>query len=458
MLKDNVFLGNEAAKRLYRYARDLPIVDYHCHLSPKEIAEDKVFSDIGELWLAGDHYKWRLMRQFGIDEELITGNASYHDKFIAYASCVSLAAGNPLFHWTTAELSAYFGIHTLLNEITAEEIWEKANKVIKKEQLSPRKLIQKSKVAYIATTDDPADTLDFHHAISADKSFYTKVAPTFRTDNPLSIRSVDYMEYIKKLSAASGVAVRNLASFEEALKARLNDFCGCGCRFADIGIEFFPRGACGKAEAEEIFSDALIGKEISDGAYRRFLTYAYLFLAGEYKERGITMQLHTAVKRNASSALLNSIGKDCGGDCMNDALLIEDVISLFDRLNDENILPSTILYTLNPENAAALATVCGTFKGVSLGAAWWFNDHKGGIIEQLEIVSQTSHLATFPGMLTDSRSFLSYTRHDYFRRIFCTYLGKMLENGEFADENAAITLVRRVCVENSQLMAGISFV
>lgn len=454
-MKDTIFLENEKAKSLYLKVRDLPIVDYHCHLSPEQIANDEPFSNIGELWLAGDHYKWRLMRQMRIDESLITGEASYYDKFVAYAEAISLAAGNPLYHWTMMELAAYFNIHTPLSGETAQEIWEEANKIIEREKLSPKKMIAKSNVIYIATTDDPADTLDFHHKIANDSSFDTVVAPTFRTDKLVSITAPCYDEYIKRLSKASGVLIRNLSSLEEAIKLRLNDFCAMKCRFSDVGIEAFPKGDCDKAKAEAIFADALCKKTISSDDYQAFLSYIYCFLGKEYNNRGITMQLHIAVKRNSNSSLFSKLGVDSGGDCMADPVSVADIISLLDKMNSKNALPETLIYTLNPSLADAISTVAGSFKGVRMGAAWWFCDHKGGIEEQILRIAQTSTLATFTGMLTDSRSFLSYPRHDYFRRIFCNIIGKMLESGEYLDDKSASELVKRVCLKNSMVMAGL---
>lgn len=454
-MKDTIFLENEEGKRLYQLVRELPIVDYHCHLSPEQIARDEVFSNIGELWLAGDHYKWRLMRSLGVEERLITGDASYFEKFKAYAACIAISPGNPLYHWTVMELFMYFNIDIPLNEQSAKTIWDEANRVIEREQLSPRRMLEKAKVIYVATTDDPADSLDFHHMLKEDKGFNTVVAPTFRTDKAVSIRADGYGEYIKALSASSGVLIRNLKSFKEAIRARLNDFCAMGCRFSDVGIEDFPKGFCDEEKAEKIFGDALLGNEISDEDYRGFLGYIYCFLGGEYEERGITMQLHLAVKRNASTTLLKSISADCGGDCINDPVSVNALIALLDKMELEGARPKTIIYTLNPASVEAFSTVAGSFRGVLSGAAWWFCDHKGGIEHQLTAVAQTSSIATFPGMLTDSRSFLSYSRHDYFRRIFCNMIGKMLESGEMTDEASAIELVRRVCIKNSMELAGL---
>lgn len=448
----NAFLQNEAGRRLYQFAKTLPIIDYHCHLSPREIWEDRPFENPTQLWLSGDHYKWRLMRAFGIDESLITGDAGDFEKFQKYAECISLAAGNPLFHWTAMEMGMYFCIEEPLNGDNAADIWNRASAVIRSQGLSPRKLIQNSNVRYIATTDDPADSLEYHQKLAEDESFPVRVAPSFRTDNLLSLRKPGYPEYIGRLSKASRVEIRDIAGLEQAVQVRLDDFVRCGCSFSDVGIPWFPLAGCSREEADGIFRRALHGEEISQEEHRRFLGYFMAFLAGEYRARRIVMQMHLAVVRNANSVLFEALGPDCGGDCVGDCIPQEELVAFLDQVNRTSGLPHTILYTLNPSMYPTLATAAGSFPNVYLGAAWWFNDHKCGIEEQLRVCAQTSHLAVFPGMLTDSRSFLSYARHDYFRRIFCNLLGQWLEAGEFSDEAAAKTLVRRVCYENSLAM------
>ncbi len=455
-MQQNVFLSSAAGQRLYEAVRDLPIVDYHCHLSPQEIYEDQPFSDLAQLWLGGDHYKWRLMRAFGIDERYITGDAPGVEKFRAYAECIGLAAGNPLYHWTHMELTQFFHIDTPLNRDTADEIWEAANRVIRQEQLSPRKLIQRSGVVYIGTTDDPAEPLEYHRLLAEDAGFPVQVAPSFRTDRLVSICAPGYAAYVEKFAAATGVPVTDLNSFRLAISTRLDQFAKAGCRFTDVGIPDFPAGLCSDAQAAGIFGRALAGQSVEHQEYLAFLTYLYIFLAGEYRKRNMVMQLHLAVTRNANSALYEQLGVDCGGDCVGDMISQQQLVALLDGMQRTGGLPRTIVYTLNPAMYMTLATAAGSFLEVTLGAAWWFNDHKSGIEEQLRIYAETSHLAMFTGMLTDSRSFLSYARHDYFRRILCNLVGQWLESGEFAACDAAMELVRRVCYENSARLAGIS--
>ena len=444
-MKETYLLPSEAGRRLYQQVKDLPIIDYHCHLSPREIYEDNPFDNIGEMWLGGDHYKWRLMRAFGIEESYITGGASWHDKFQKYAEAIALAAGNPLYHWTQMELSRYFDIETVLNGDNAEEIWQKANQVIAERRLSPRKLINMSRVDYIATTDDAVDTLEFHRKIREDESFRTTVVPSFRTDNLLLIRRQGYREYIDKLSAISGVPIQNLDSFQSAVCKRMDFFVENGCRFADVGIEYFPGHIGGRDEADIAFRKALEGQPVTDEEFHGFLGYMVVFLASEYRSRHMVMQWHLAVKRNANSDLFRRMGPDCGGDCIGDEIKGEHIIRILDAVNDHGGLPVTVLYTLNPSSVPMLSSIAGSFPRVFCGAAWWFCDHKRGIEEQLQVIAETGHIGAFVGMLTDSRSFLSYARHDYFRRILCNLIGEWIDRGEFADDRYAGKLVRDIC-------------
>ncbi len=441
-------LSNETAVRLYNACKDLPIIDYHCHLSPQEIYEDREFPDIGQMFLGGDHYKWRLMRCHGIDEKYITGDASWGEKFQKYAETLSTAAGNPLYHWTHMELRMFFGIDTVLNGRTAASIRERANVVIREKHLSPRKLISGSNVEYLSTTDDPADSLEYHKLIAADKSFAAVVTPAFRPDALLSLRKPGYSAYIQKLAGAADVEIADLAGLKAAVAKRLDYFCSLGCRFTDVGIEEFPRCIGTEEEAAAAFAAALKGEAVRDEAYHKFLGWSYVWLAGEYKARGLTMQWHIAAKRNASTKLFKAIGPDCGGDCAGDCVSIRDICAILDRCEQEDRLPRTILYSLNGGAYPSLATAAGSYRGVICGAAWWFCDHKQGIIDQIETIAQLGDLSTFLGMLTDSRSFLSYARHDYFRRIFCSVLGGWIEDGEFADDENALALTAGVFHDN----------
>ncbi len=452
-MQQNYLLKTQTAEALYRAVKQLPIIDYHCHLSPKEIEEDKPFTSIGELWLAGDHYKWRLMRCAGIPEEYITGSASYQEKFRHFAKALSLAAGSPLYHWAHMELSLYFGIDDYLTPQNADSVWERANEVIRKEKLSPRRMIEKAGVEYLATTDDVIDSLEHHQKIREDTSFGTTVAPSFRTDNVLLIRRGGYAEYIQKLSAVSGITVDSLSSLKEALVRRLDFFCENGCRFTDVGIPFFPTYVAPDSEADVTFRAALCGESVSDAAYSGFLGNLYRFLGKEYRLRGLVMQWHLAVYRNASTALFTALGADCGGDCVGDTISGADLVRMLDAIEQSGGLPQTILYTLNAGMAQQMATIAGSFRNVRCGTAWWFCDHKRGIEDQIQTIAELGHLGSFLGMLTDSRSFLSYARHDYFRRILCNMVAAWCEGGEF-DPDMSKPLVQRICYENIKNLAG----
>ena len=447
-MKQDLYLKTDSAVRLYAYGKDLPIVDYHCHLSPKEIYEDKEFDTITDIWLGGDHYKWRLMRAFGIDEAYITGDADKKEKFVKYAECVALAAGSPLYVWSHMELSQYFGIDEALTKENAEEIYDRANAYIKEHHLSPRKLMQAANVAVAATTDDPIDSLEWHDKIRKDPSFTIKVVPSVRTDKALNLTAPGWMDYVMELGKVSGISTLTLAGFKAALDKRLAFFVEQGCRMSDIGIEAFP--VQNKAiEAGEVYQKALRGQAVTQEEYRAFLFEMFVFLASKYKKRGVTQQLHLNAKRNENTNLFKAKGPDVGGDGIESSAPVEDVIALLDECEKTMALPSTILYSNNPDcyQAYAVATAC--FRNVRLGAAWWFNDHKRGIEEVLSVYSEVYHLATFPGMLTDSRSFLSYARHDYFRRIFASFLGDLLEEGSFLSEDHAKEIIRRVYYGNS---------
>ncbi len=441
-------LANDTAVRLYQACGNLPIIDYHCHLSPREIYEDREFSDIGEMLLGGDHYKWRLMRCHGIPEEQITGSAGWEEKFRKYAEALATAAGNPLYHWTHMELRLYFGIDTPLNPQTADSIRERANAVIREKHLSPRKLIQLSNVEYLSTTDDPADSLEYHRMIAADSSMKTVVTPAFRTDTLLSIQKPGYREYCSRLAEAAEMPVRTFAEWKKAVCARMDVFCELGCRFSDVGLEKFPSEYGTEEEAAAAFDAAVNGQIVPDSLYDKFLGYCYLWLAQEYKKRNLVMQLHFAVKRNTNSLLFETVGPDCGGDSMKDAIPSEQIAGLLDRMNRTGNLPKTILYSLNPTAVESISTIAGSYREVICGAAWWFCDHKQGIIDQIEKIAQTGDLSTFLGMLTDSRSFLSYARHDYFRRIFCSVIGRWIEDGEFMEDQYATELISKVFYQN----------
>ncbi len=441
----NYLLQNTTALALYESVKNLPIIDYHCHLSPKEIYEDKIFDNIGRMWLECDHYKWRLMRSAGIDEHFITGDASWHDKFIKYAEAIEFSAGNPLYHWSHMELSMYFGIDDYLTPENAEDIWNRANAYIEKKSLSPKKLIKQSGVEVICTTDDITDSLEWHEKLKT--SFDVKVLPSYRTDNLLLMLRDGYLEYLNKLSDVSGVAITNLATLKTAAKQRLEFFVSNGCKFSDIGMPYFPNEIYDDDTADEVFSKILNGEKVNEDDYLGLVGNMYVYLGCLYKEYGLVMQLHLSVMRNINTVLFNSCGADCGVDTVGDCIQGPYLAKILDAINKTSGLPKTIIYTLNPANASQIASIAHAFKGVSCGAAWWFCDHKRGIREQLEVIAENSSLGQFYGMLTDSRSFLSYARHDYFRRILCTMIGEWAELGEYNPESAS-KLAQRICYHN----------
>jgi glucuronate isomerase len=430
-MNDDFLLDSTQAKKIYEGIKDLPIIDYHCHLSPKEILDDKVFSNIGEIWLGGDHYKWRLMRQAGIEEKYITGDASWKEKFRKYAEVVSISVGNPLFDWSRMELNKYFGIDEPLDETNADRIFDQVQKVIDEKEISPRKLISMSGVECIVTTDDPADDMDDHILLNEDKNLNVNVIPAFRTDRILNLSDPEYNLYIEKLGKVSGVDIDDLSGLKTAIERRLREFIKLGCVFSDCGIEGFPGAEANEKSASEAFEKALKGGKINKDDKNAFWSYMFVWLASIYKESDIIMQLHLAAKRNANMKLVNDAGKDSGADCIGDALTSTDIAGLLNSLEIKNCLPTTIIYTLEPSMNAMLASVCGTFRGVVPGAAWWFCDHEMGIRNVLETIASEGFLGAFAGMLTDSRSFLSYARFEYFRRILSSFLGKYVEKNEF---------------------------
>lgn len=453
VVSNKYMLSSKMAEKLYNGAKDLPIIDYHCHLSPKEIFEDKPFSNIGEIWLTADHYKWRLMRTAGIDEYFITGEASYKEKFFKYCEAVEFAAGHPLYHWSHMELKQFFDIDITITADNAEIIWDKANKYIEETKMSPRKLIKKSNVEVICTTDDIIDNLAWHKKIAEDDSFTTSVLPSFRTDNLLLVRREGYLDYIKKLAEVSDTEIKDIVSLKSAVENRLDYFCGFGCRMTDLGIPLFPNRISDEKECVKTFKAILAGKSITDEEYNGFVGYMYVFLNGLYKQKELVSQWHLAVVRNANSVLFGKLGADCGVDCVGNVVSGSDLAMMLDAINKETGLPKTVIYTLNESNIAQIASIAGSFPNVKCGAAWWFCDHKRGIEDEIKVISENGSLGEFYGMLTDSRSFLSYARHDYFRRILCNVIGDWVDKGEYS-KTSAEKLVSKICYENIKKAIG----
>lgn len=430
----NLFLSSDSAKTIYEQVKDLPIIDYHCHLDQNKIRSDAHFSDIGELWLAGDHYKWRAMRLCGVDERFITGNASWHEKFLAYAKIVPQLAGNPLYYWTHMELSQVFGIGEPLSEESAERIYAQANKKLK--AISVRTLLKQYKVEFVATTDDPADDLAAHGTYDE-----TIVAPTFRPDKLLSLNKT----YLDQLGKIVGYPLKTLADILRAAEERLQYFVAHGCRISDHGFLKFPARYVSRGEAERLFSEGKGGEEV--------FGYLLTALARLYKKYNVIMQIHFAVTRNVNPEMYKVCGVDAGFDVIASASPIENVIAFFQQLSDEE-RPETVLYTLNDSELPALAALTGAFRHVKLGAAWWFNDTVQGIRRNLSTIAEYSALGTNFGMLTDSRSFSSYARFDFFCRILSEYLGTLVERGEY-DMQAAKTIAKNICYYNIKEALGL---
>jgi glucuronate isomerase len=434
-------LSTETAKKLYHdYAAKMPIIDYHCHINPKEIAEDISFENITRVWLGGDHYKWRGMRSNGVDEKYITGDASDYDKFIKWASTLPKAIGNPLFHWSHLELQRYFGYEGTLNETTAEEVWNLCNEKLKDPSMSVRNIIKQSNVDIICTTDDPIDTLEWHKAIAEDKTFDVKVLPAFRPDKAMNIEKPDFLDYLDKLAKVSGTSITNFTSLCEALTNRLDFFASMGCKVSDHALEYVMYQPATEEEIEDILAKRLSGVIPTEQEQLQFKTAFMVFVGKEYHRLGWTMQLHYGTKRDNNTFMFNKLGPDTGFDCINTYGSSAQMANFLNALNINDQLPKTIIYSLNPADNEAIGTVIGCFQDSSTvgkiqhGSAWWFNDNKTGMIDQMTSLANLSVLANFVGMLTDSRSFLSYTRHEYFRRILCELIGTWVENGEYPND------------------------
>jgi len=456
-MDENFLLSNDTAINLYHnYAKDMPIIDYHCHLSPKEIYENKTFKNITEAWLYGDHYKWRAMRSNGIDEKYITGNASDNEKFMAWAQTMPMAIGNPLYHWTHLELQRYFGINENLNEKTAPAIWEKANKLLTGEGFGARDLIKKSNVKALCTTDDPIDSLEYHIKLKEDTNFGVKVLPAFRPDKGLQINKDTFIPWLAKLEEVSKVNIKSYDDFLKALESRVRFFNEVGCRISDHALDSITYMEASKEELSEIFVKVLKGEAASRDEESKYRTATLQFLGKLYSELKWTMQLHLAAQRNNNTKMLKQLGPDTGFDSINDEEVAYPLSRLLDSLENKNALPKTILYTLNPKDNYVLSTMLGNFQGtevpgkIQFGAAWWFLDNKEGMIEQMKVLANTGLLSRFVGMLTDSRSFLSYTRHEYFRRILCNLIGEWVENGEVPDDMELLEkIVKGICFNNA---------
>ncbi len=450
-------LSNETAQKLYfDNAADTPILDYHCHINPQEIFEDRQFENITQVWLGGDHYKWRFMRSCGVEERFITGDASDQEKFLKWAECLGKAIGNPLFHWSHLELQKYFGYHGVLNKKTAEEVWELCNKKLAEPSMSVRNLIKQSNVTLICTTDDPVDSLEWHKKIAEDDTFNVQVLPAWRPDKAMNIEKPTFAEYLSALSDASGIQIKTFADLKQALSDRMDFFASMGCSVSDHGLEYVMYSPASDEEIEAIFAKRLSGSEITHEEELKYKTMYMIYLGREYAKRNWVMQLHYGCKRDNNSLRFAKLGPDTGYDCINNYAPSSEMADYLNALIQTDELPKTIIYSLNPNDNQAIGTILGCFQDstavakIQQGSAWWFNDHKTGMEDQMISLANLGNLSGFVGMLTDSRSFLSYTRHDYFRRILCNLIGTWVENGEYpADFDTLSEIVKGICYNNA---------
>lgn len=440
----NFLLTTKTAKHLYHdYAKKLPIIDYHCHLVPKEIYDDIKYDNITQLWLGADHYKWRQMRSCGISEKYITGDAPDREKFQKWAEIMPSLIGNPLYHWSHLELKMYFGYEGVLNAQTAQKVWDLCNEKLKDKSMSARNLIINSNVEVVCTTDDPVDDLIYHKKLK-EEGFLVKVLPAWRPDMAMNIVSTEYSDYIKKLANVSGVDIKSFNDLIKALKIRMDYFESCGCVVSDHGLSYVMYEEYDEEVLDAIFNKAISGEEISKCEERIFITAFMINMGREYAKRNWVMQLHFGVQRDLNKKIFNKLGPNAGIDAIGDYTKATELGKFLNGLAIDDSLPKTILYSLNPVDNAYIGTVMGCFqddtaKGkVQHGAAWWFNDHKYGMLDQLKSLASLGALGNFVGMLTDSRSFVSYARHDYFRRILCELIGQWVENGEYPDDDKSL--------------------
>ena len=454
-LDDDFLLTTPTARRLYQVARSMPILDYHCHLDPKEIAQDRRFENITQVWLGGDHYKWRLMRANGVDEAYITGDAPDREKFQKWAETLELAIGNPLYHWSHLELRRYFGYEGVLNGDTAQEVWELCNQKLQEPGMSARNLIANSGVTLVCTTDDPADSLEWHQQLAQDSSFPVKVLPAWRPDAAMGLERPEYLDYLQRLGQAAGVEIRTYGDLKKALLSRMAFFDKMGCRASDHALTAAVCQPASEEELERVFQKRLEGEPLTQEELAAFQTGFLRFVAGEYKRLGWVMQLHYGCRRNNNTRMFHKLGRDTGYDAVLQGTPSLEVAAFLDLLASQDALPRMVLYSLNPNDDEGLNSVIGCFQDgtplgrIQQGSAWWFNDHKAGMVKQLTAFANGGLLGNFIGMLTDSRSFLSYPRHEYFRRILCELLGAWVENGEYpADWKALEKMVRGVCYNN----------
>ena len=462
-LDADFLLKTSAARRLYRdYAEAEPILDYHNHLPVKEIAEDRRFGNLFEIWLEGDHYKWRAMRANGVDERFCTGDAAPYDKFLAWARTVPYTLRNPLYHWTHLELKRYFGISELLDERSARSVWDKANEKLAGGDLTARGILRRFRVTALCTTDDPADDLRYHRAI-AESGFPVAVYPAFRPDRVFEVHLPErWNAWLGRLESAANREIRNLNALVDALENRHDYFHSLGCRLSDHGLNSCPAEECTESEAAAIFGKARSGRAATAGEQAQFASFLMLHLGRLDARKNWTRQLHLGAQRSVNSRALGQLGPDTGFDSIGDFPQVASLARYLDALEREGALPKMVLYNVNPTDNYALATMAGNFQGagivgrIQFGSGWWFLDQKEGIEWQLNALSNCGLLSRFIGMLTDSRSFMSFPRHEYFRRVLCNLIGSEIEAGELPDDlELAGRMIRDICYGNARAFLGL---
>lgn len=456
MDKDFLLDTDTAKKLFHEFAEDMPICDYHCHLSPKEIYENKQPENISDLWLSGDHYKWRAMRSCGVEEKYCTGDASPKEKFKKFGYTLQYCIGNPLYHWAHIELQRYFGIDTPLNAKTAGEIYDRANEAIAKGDFRPQSLITKSNVKIVCITDDPVDNLKYHKLLQEVSNFDCKVLPSFRPDKALNAHLDGFADYIRELGVAAGVEIKSYKDVIKALLIRADYFHSVGCRVSDQAFDYPPYAVAGEDEIEAIFAKAMRGEKLTSAECDKYRTPVLLALGEKYHELGWAMEIHIGAMRNNNTLMFNKIGADTGFDSVGDSEIAQPLSRFLDALNSRDKLPKTILFNLNDKDNIVLGTMLGNFQSadaeskIQFGPAWWFLDTMDGMINQMKTLGNLGVLGKFVGMETDSRSFTSYGRHEYFRRILCALIGRWVEDGWYAcDMDILKEIVQGICYNNA---------
>ncbi|MEM9423279.1 MAG: glucuronate isomerase [Spirochaetota bacterium] len=463
-MDQDFLLETDSAKVLYHeYAKSMPILDYHCHLSPQEIWENQPYENISEVWLGADHYKWRAMRSNGIPEDKITGKADSREKFQAWAETVEQCLGNPLYHWTHLELQRYFDIYETLDSNSAGAIWQKCNALLTQEGFRPRDFMAKSNVELVCTTDDPCDDLAFHQKLKAEPTWECRVLPTFRPDQAVNIEREGFCAWLKKLGIVVGYEVNTLDALKKALASRIAHFAEHGCRISDHGMDEIYYEAASDAVIQRILEQRLADQVLSSLEIAQYKTAIWCFLGLEYAKRSWVMQLHIGAQRNNNRRMLASIGADAGFDSIGDASVAKPLAAFLNHLDERELLPKTVLYTINSRDNEVLATMIGNFQRdtpgkMQFGSAWWFHDQRDGMELQMRSLANLGLLTRFVGMLTDSRSFLSYPRHEYFRRILCNLIGRWVENGEYPADKARLgQIVENICYYNAKRYLALGF-